>query len=84
MTAPIRTKEQINEYNITTQKNMTYRLLDAIDKNDFLKLEKVTSEILDNNISLSSILVCYKYSLRIHKIKVCEYFKHILLIDNNY
>lgn len=84
MTAPIRTKEQINEYNITTQKNMTYRLLDAIDKNDFLKLEKMTSEILDNNISLAPITICYKYSLRKHKIEVSKYFKHILLIDNNY
>ena len=82
-TAPLYFRKEEKKKNENVLQSMTQRLLDAIDENNFENIEKVISQMLDNNVSELYIHKFCHYAYSKHKEKACEYLKHILLINNN-
>ena len=83
MTAPLHLSKQHNTYQVSTLKSMNHSFLDAIDENNFIKMEQLMSQMLDKDLSEMSICKFHNYASVKHKTEVCQYLKYILLTHNN-
>ncbi len=82
MTAPlIQSNNKITQE--TTLRTSTCQLLDAIDDNNIEQVEACISTILKNNVPEVSIRLFYNYAEAKDKIKVCEYFRLMLVTTYN-
>ncbi len=75
MTAPL-------NYRLEETDTIEKTLYNAIDEDNFQKIEKLISEILVNNRT-TYISMFYDYAYTKNHTKTCEYLKQILLINNN-